>query len=179
MVDPQAIQPNLVPFRIAEPSVASHPGVILTPRELRSWAESLPLGNPPRAAQLILQQLRLLVRDPDPGAKLAALLALYEESINRLLEIVTDRLQRTDDQAVPLDQLELALVDLLSELAHGQLRVANDQIAHGKPPPAVLLYQALAELRGDRARAGTPDEVSGMALQEGDELALRPCRQGF
>lgn len=143
MVNPQSTQPKFGPFAIPEPAIASHPGVILAPRELRSWTQSLPLGNPPRAAQLILQQLRLLVRDPEPGGKLAALLELYDESIERLLEIVTDRLSENEDQAVPLDQLEHALVELLTELAYGQLRIANELVFANKAPPAALLYRAL------------------------------------
>lgn len=142
MVNPHSSQPKFTLFRVPEPAIARHPGVILAPRELRSWTESLPLGNPPRAAQLILQQLRLLVRDPDPGNKFAALLALYDEPIERLLEIVTDRLGESTDQAMPLDQLEHALVDLLTEFANGRLRAANNLLLAGKRPGAALLYRA-------------------------------------
>ena len=143
MVNPQSSQPKLRPFAVPEPAIARHPGAMLAPRELRAWAESLPLGNPPRAAQLILQQLRLLVRDPEPGSRLTSLLAQYEPPIDRLLEIVEDRMDENQDLAVPLDNLELVLLDVLSEMAFGQLRIANDQLFDGKQPAAGLLYRAL------------------------------------
>ncbi|MCB1802051.1 MAG: hypothetical protein KDI82_10235 [Gammaproteobacteria bacterium] len=129
-------------FAIPESAVARHPGTILTVRELRAWSESLPFGNPPRAAQLLLQQLRLLVRDPDPGSKFSALLDAYDEPTLRLLEIVNEREAAESGFLVPLDQLEHALRDLLAELAHGRLRMANRLLNAGKAVPADLLYRA-------------------------------------
>ena len=67
----------------------------------------------------------------------------------------------------PATAEDLALFECLLP-RYGELHA--ERLVSG--PGLLLLYQALAELRGDRARAGTPDEVSGMALQEGDELAL-------
>lgn len=143
MAKPQSTPPKLPRFALPEPAIARHPGVMLAPRELRSWAETLPFGNPPRAAQLMMQQLRLLVRDPEPGPKLGNLLALYEEPTRRLLDIVNERLLGNPDHAVPLDQLEHALLDLLTELSYGHLRIANDLLAVGKLPQTALLYHAL------------------------------------
>lgn len=143
MAKPQSTTQSLFRFDVPEPAIARHPGVMLAPRELRSWAEALPFGNPPRAAQLIMQQLQLLVRDPDPGPRLGSLLALYEAPAQRLLDIVNERLLGNQDHAVPLDQLEHALLDLLTELANGQLRIANEMMAAGKLPQTPLLYHAL------------------------------------
>ena len=146
MVNPQSTPPKLTPFPLPEPAIARHPGAMLAPRELRAWTESLPLGNPPRAAQLVLHQLRLLVRDPDPGSRLPPLLALYQAPIDRLLEIVEERMEKNQDLAIPLDNLEQALLDVLTELAYGQLRIANDQLLAGKPPDPALLYHAMERL---------------------------------
>ncbi|MDJ0739159.1 MAG: hypothetical protein QNJ91_05550 [Gammaproteobacteria bacterium] len=143
MLNPESLQPKALPFTVPEPAIARHPGLITAPRELRRWADSLPLGNPPHAAQLLLQQLRLLIRDPDPGGRLGALLEVYERPSERLLEIVSERMDNNPDRAMPLDQLEDALLQLLSELAYGQLRIANDVLAAGKQPTTALLYHAL------------------------------------
>lgn len=136
-------QPKPAAFDIPRPAVARHPGVMLSARELRRWMDGLPLGNPPKAAQTLLQQLRLLVRDPQPGGRLAGLLQVYEGPLERLLEVVDERLQGNTTHVVPLDQLEYALVDLLSELAFGHLRVANELLACGKTPTAKGLYRAM------------------------------------
>jgi hypothetical protein len=132
-----------VPFTIPDIAIARHPGIIIAPKALQDWADSLPMGNPPRAAQMLLQQVRLLVRDPDPGARFGALLDLYNEPMRRLLEIVTARFDEPLDIALPIDQLESTLIDMLGELANGRLRIANQFIVGGKPVPASLLYTAM------------------------------------
>ncbi|MCG6966202.1 MAG: hypothetical protein LJE59_06810 [Chromatiaceae bacterium] len=121
---------------------------MLAPRALRQWIDALPLGNPPRAAQMLLQQLRLLVRDPQPGARLGALLDLYDVPGGQLLEIVNERLQTNQEGAVPLDQLEHSMLELLTELAYGRLRQANEALAGGKSPATATLYQAMRLLDG-------------------------------
>jgi hypothetical protein len=115
---------------------------MLAPRELRRWIDALPMGNPPRSVHMLSQQLRLLVRDPQPGNRFSSLLEIYEEPVERLLEIVDERLQGSAGSVVPLDQLEYALVELLSELAFGQLRAANDMLVRGKQPTSETLYRA-------------------------------------
>lgn len=142
MINATTSGPKSAQFAIPEIAIARHPGTILTARELRAWGDSLPFGNPPRAAQLLLQQLRLLVRDPDPGAKFNALLDSYQEPTLRLLEIVNAREAGDAGFLVPLDQLEHALRDLLAELAFGRLRIANRLLSTGKAVPNELLYRA-------------------------------------
>ena len=51
---------------------------------------------------------------------------------------------------------------------HGELHA--ERLVSG--PGLLLLYQALAELRGEKAPATTPAEVSRLALQEAEGLAL-------
>ena len=131
------------PFRLPPANVARHPAVLLAPRELRAWIDGLPLANPPRCAQMLQQQLRLLVRDPQPGARFGALLELYQRPFDSLLEIVRERLHSFGDSAGPLDQLEYQSVELLSELAFGHLRLANQAIAAGKAPGHADLCRAM------------------------------------
>lgn len=145
MANPPSSHFGTTLFAIPGVAVARHPGTILAPRELRNWVQTLPFGNPPNAAQQLLQQLRLLVRDPEPGAKFEALLDVYEAPTLRLLEIVGERQPVTSGHLVPLDQLEHALLDLLAEFAFGRLRGANRLTHAGKPVPAALLFRA-AEL---------------------------------
>ncbi|MGB5648672.1 MAG: hypothetical protein WBM59_01225, partial [Sedimenticolaceae bacterium] len=116
---------------------------MLAPRELRRWIDELPLANPPKAGNLLLQQLRLLVRDPRPGARFAALLDLYDGPLQQLLEVVRERIPANIDGAVPLDQLENLVIDLVTELAYGRLRIANDQLAAGKTPTTEILFDAM------------------------------------
>jgi len=149
MVNAPPMQPKPDPFAIPPPSVASHPDVMLSVRELKRWIEDLPLANPARAGNQLLHQLRLLARDPNPGAKFANLLALYDFPVGRLLETVHERLESAADGAQPLDQLESLLVELLTELAFGHLRIANQHIAADKPVPPETLYRAMSLL--DRA----------------------------
>ncbi len=130
-------------FPIPAPAVARHPDVMLTARELRAWIDTLPLANPARSARLLLQQLRILVRDPDPGPRFAAVLELYHQPLNQLLPFVYERLQNNPDNVQPLDQLEYQLVELLDELAYGHLRVANELLKAGKGPAVATLYQAM------------------------------------
>jgi hypothetical protein len=92
---------------------------------------------------MLLQQLRLLVRDPQPGARLPALLEMYQRPLDSLLEIVRARLHSFGDSAGPLDQLEYQSVELLSELAFGHLRLANQAIAANKAPGHADLCRAL------------------------------------
>lgn len=143
MVNAPSSQPNPGLFRIAPPAVARHPGALLAPRDLRRWVDALPLANPPKAAQELLQQLRMLVRDPQPGKNFAALLAIYQAPVDQLLEIVDERLHGKNESAVPLDQLEHALLELLTEQAFGHLRIANQALGAGKTPSAETLYQAM------------------------------------
>jgi hypothetical protein len=97
---------------------------------------------------MLLQHLRLLVRDPDPGSRLGQLLHLYETPVELLLPIAHERMLSDADNAVPLDQLEYVLVELLNELAFGHLRVANESLAAVKPPAAETLYRAMRLLDG-------------------------------
>jgi hypothetical protein len=130
------------PFALPDPAVARHPNVILAPRELGQWIEQLPMGNPPRTAQQLYQQLRLLVRDPSPGPRLTALLDGYLPTLERLQQIVETRLPADADSALPLDQLELLILEILSELASGYLRACNQLLVHGKAPPLAVLSRA-------------------------------------
>jgi hypothetical protein len=146
MVNPASSFTDPGLFPPPEVAVARHPAVLLAPRQLKQWVEQLPLANPTRAANDILQQLRLQVRDPDPGHRLGALLQLYAYPLEALLEIVRERLAGNPDNALPLDQLEYQVVEVLNELSAGYIRIANDRIRHGKPPQAEDLYRALAAL---------------------------------
>ena len=143
MVDTPSSLPDPGLFRIPPAAVARHPAVLLAPRELRTWIDTLPMANPPRAAQMLMQQLRLLVRDPQPGTRFGALLELYDAPLDQLLQIIHERMQGNPDSAVPLDQLEYQLVELLVELAHGYLRLANELLRGGKPAPAQILFRAM------------------------------------
>jgi len=138
------------PFALPDPAIARHPNVILAPRELNQWIEQLPMGNPPRTAQQLYQQLRLLVRDPSPGPRLATLLDGYLPTLERLQQVIETRLPADADSALPLDQLELTILEILSELASGYLRACNQLLVHGKAPPLSVLYRA-ASLLDDAA----------------------------
>jgi len=148
MVKAPSSQPNPDLFDIPAAAVARHPGAMLAARALRRWVDGLPLGNPPKAAQMLLQQLRLLVRDPDPGSRFDSLLQIYATPVGQLFDIVDERLRDSSDSAMPLDQLEYALIELLTELAFGHLRLANDLLEKGKNPPTETLYQAMRLLDG-------------------------------
>ncbi|MCP5421562.1 MAG: hypothetical protein H6959_01460 [Chromatiaceae bacterium] len=146
MINASSPQPGIPLFTTPETAVARHPGTILNPREQRAWIDSLPFGNPPHAAQLLLQQLRLLVRDPEPGAKFGALLDSYQIPVWRLYEIASERDSGVTGNLVPLDQLEHALLELLTEMGLGYLRIANGLLLGGKAPAPELLYRAGALL---------------------------------
>ena len=83
---------------------------------------------------------------PATGQPLRALLELYDAPLDQLLQIVHERLSGNPDSAVPLDQLEYQLVELLVELAHGHLRLANDLLRSGKEVPAAVLFRAMSLL---------------------------------
>lgn len=134
--------PPLTAFPLPDPAIARHPNVLLAPREIRQWLDELPLGNPPRSAQLIAQQLRLLVRDPQPGPRLTSLLDCYLPTLERLQQITDTRLPSDSDSAMPLDQLEALVLEIQSELACGYLRTTNEQLVHGKPPQLTTLVRA-------------------------------------
>ena len=116
--------------------------MILAPRQLKRWVGELPLANPPRSADLVGQQLRLLVQDPQPGPRLAALLELYRSPLDALLEVVQERLHMDPDHALPLDQLEYQVVEILKTLGDGYLRAFNEALLVGRVPPATELYRA-------------------------------------
>lgn len=143
MVNAPSSQPKPGLFDLPELFVARHPSVVLAPRALKDWLQSLPLANPPKSAAMLLQQLRLMVRDPQPGARLAALLDLYEPTAQQLLQIARERMHNNPDDALPLDQLEFQVLEIVSELAYGYLRSANDQLGAGKPPTLPSLYRAM------------------------------------
>lgn len=139
-----------MPFGLPDPAIARHPNVMMAPRDVRQWLDELPLGNPPRSAQQTLQQLRLLVRDPQPGPRLTTLLDCYLPTLERLHQIVETRLPAYADSALPLDQLESLVMELQEEMACGYLRACNAQLVLGKAPPLALLYRA-ATLLDDAA----------------------------
>ena len=142
MVNARSGQPKPRLFAIPAPAVARHPDLLLNSRQLKAWLDTLPLANPPKAARMLLHQLRLLSRDPQPGARSANLLELFEPPLDTLFEVVYERIQLNPESALPLDQLEHEVLHNLIELAYGYLRVANELINAGKPPSAELLYRA-------------------------------------
>jgi hypothetical protein len=151
MVSGGSSQQETEVFDIPEPAVARHPSALLAPRELRAWLDQLPLANPPKAAGMLLRQLRLLSRDPHPGPRFLSLLDLYRVPLETLLEIVEERMQMNSDNVVALDQLETLVLEGLSELAYAELRIANQLLATGREltvevllRPMRLLDQALA-----------------------------------
>ncbi len=143
MVNAPSIQPKPGRFDVPAPAVASHPDVILNPRDLRRWIETLPLANPAKACGLLLHQLRLLARDPQRNTRFLSLLGLYHEPAELLHSIVNERLPTGLDCALPLDQLEALLVEFLDEFASGYLRLANEAIAAGKAPELETLFPAM------------------------------------
>ena len=144
MVNGPSSQPNPGSFAIPAVAIASHPDVIRNLRDLRHWIDSLPLANPVKAGNLLLHQLRLLTRDPQPGTRFGALLDMYDAPLEQLLLIVNERLPGgTDSSALPLDQLESLLVELLTELACGHLRIANQSLLSGKAPATDTLFRAM------------------------------------
>lgn len=143
-------QPRITPFALPDPAVARHPNVLMAPRVLTQWLENLPLGNPPRSAQQALQQLRLLVRDPQPGGRLTTLLDCYTPTLDRLRQIIDARLPDEADGAMPLDQLELLVLEFVTEMACGYLRACNEKLVLGKAPPMSTLFRA-ATLLDDAA----------------------------
>lgn len=146
MVNAPSTQPKPGPFAIPPLAVASHPDVMLGGRELRRWIDSLPLANPIRAGNQLLHQLRLLTRDPHPGTRFSSLLEMYDAPLEQLLEIVHARMPGIPDSALPLDQFEARLVELLTELAYGHLRMANEMLASGRPPEKETLFRAMSLL---------------------------------
>jgi len=143
MVNGPASQPNPGSFAIPAANIASHPDVIRNVRELQRWIDSLPLANPAKAGNQLLHQLRLLTRDPQPGSRFGALLDMYYVPLEQLLMIVNERLPGSPESALPLDQLESVLVELLTELACGHLRIANQLLASGKAPATETLFRAV------------------------------------
>lgn len=146
MVNAPSPQPNPVPFAIPAVAVASHPDVMRGVRELRRWIDSLPLANPVKAGNLLLHQLRLITRDPQPGARFGTLLEMYDDPLEQLLLVVQERLPGSPDSALPLDQLESLLVELLTELSYGHLRIANELMAVGKTSTPETLFHAMSLL---------------------------------
>lgn len=146
MVNAPNPPPNPGLFNIRATSVARHPDALMTPRALGRWIDDLPLANPPKSATMLLQQLRLLVRDPQPGNRFAQLIELYEPPLAKLLALVFERLEHSSDSAQPLDQLEFTAIELLTELANGYLRLANEQIIIGNPPGPAILMRAMTAL---------------------------------
>jgi len=147
MVTPASSFPDPGLFPPPTIAVARHPAVMLSPRQLKNWVGELPLANPTRAANEVLQQLRLLVRDPDPGKHFGTLLDLFAAPLEALLETVEERLQTNPDNAIPLDQLEYQLIECLAELAAGYIRIANDHILQGKRPTVEMLYRAMSAMQ--------------------------------
>ena len=146
MVNAPSTQPKSSPFAIPALAVASHPDVILSARQLQRSIDSLPLANPVKASSLLLHQLRLLTRDPNPGTRFGALLGLYDAPVRQLLLIVHERFPGNPDQAIPLDQLERLVIELLTELACGHLRIANHLLAADKSPTLDTLFRAMSLL---------------------------------
>jgi hypothetical protein len=146
MVNAPSTQPKPGPFAIPALAVASHPDVILSARELQRSIDSLPLANPVKAGGRLLHQARLLTRDPNPGTRFGQLLNLYDAPMQQLLQIVRERLPGSPDSALPLDQLEMLVVELLTELAYGHLRIANQLLAADKTPTLETLFRAMSLL---------------------------------
>ncbi len=146
MVNAPPSQPKPRLFPVPPAAVARHPDLLIQPRPLKAWLDTLPLANPSKAARLLLQQLRLLSRDPQPGSKFSALLRLYEPPIDTLYALVNERIQLNPDCVLPLDQLEHEMQEVLAELAHGYLRLANERLIAGKMPQTDLLYRAACRL---------------------------------
>ena len=143
MVNARSSQPKPRLFAIPAAAVARHPDVLLKPRQLKPLLDTLPLANPPKAARMLLRQLKLLSRDPQPGNKFGSMLTMYEAPIETLFHAATARIQVDSDSALALDQLEHEVLDTLTELAYANLRLANDRLVAGKKPALETLYRAI------------------------------------
>ncbi|WP_125932144.1 hypothetical protein [Thiosocius teredinicola] len=146
MVNAPNPAPNPGMFNIPGTAVARHPDALLNPRALGRWIDDLPLANPQKSAAMLLQQLRMVVRDPQPGNRFAQLIELFEEPLEKVLALINERLEHSSDSAIPLDQMEHTTIELLTEFANAHLRMANDQIIVGRQPEPETLMRAMTAL---------------------------------
>lgn len=146
MVDRPSSTGGIGWFEVPANAFARHPNVILAPRELKRWMDTLPMANPSRSADMLQSQLQMLVTDPDPGGRFGALLNLFDKPIGDLLEIAEERQAHQADAAEPPGLLEGCLLGAMSALADGHLRLANHKLTLDKPPELENLGRAMVAI---------------------------------
>ena len=143
MVNGPSSQPNPGSFAIPAANIASHPDVIRNVRELQRWIDSLPLANPVEGRQSAAAPTASADAGSTTRFPIRCTAGHVRCPLEQLLQIVNERLPGSPDSALPLDQLESLLVELLTELACGHLRIANQLLASDKVPATETLFRAM------------------------------------
>lgn len=96
-------------------------------KAFRLWLMGLPIGNPQKSSQLVLQQLKIINQSRYPYAERTQLLDAIRPVIRQLLISLKQPLRRAQ---LPLSAENLVLVgliqDLLTEMAHGYKLIAAE-----------------------------------------------------
>lgn len=106
---------------------AKRPKPYIKPKYLRQWLKGLPVGNPHKASQLILQQLQVINQSRYPYSERSQLLDALRATIRQLLLSLKQPLQRAQ---IPLSDENKAtaqlIQNLLSEMAHGYKLITSE-----------------------------------------------------
>ena len=106
---------------------AKRPKPYLKPKTFRQWLTGLPIGNPQKSSQIVLQQLRTLNQSRYPYSERSQLLDALRPLVRQLLLSLKQPINRAQLPLSKENKLTAQLIqNLLAEMAHGYKLIAND-----------------------------------------------------
>lgn len=109
---------------------AKRPKPYIKPKKFRQWLIGLPVGNPQKSSQIVLQQLKVLNQSRYPYSERSQLLDALRPNIRQLLLSLKQPLLRAQLPLSTENNITAQLIqDLLGEMAQGYKLITSDLMA--------------------------------------------------
>jgi len=109
---------------------SKRPKPYIKPKKFRQWLIGLPVGNPQKSSQIILQQLKILNQSRYPYSERSQLLDALRSNVRQLLLSLKQPLLRAQLPLSTENKITAQLIqDLLGEMAQGYKLITSDLMA--------------------------------------------------
>lgn len=125
---------------------AKRPKPYLKPKKFRQWVDSLPMANPYKSSEIVLQQLKVLNQSRYPYSERNQLLDTLRPTIRQLILLLKQPLRQAQLPFSDENNVTAQLIqDLLGEVAKGYKRAATDLMekASSKEHDQLLLRESI------------------------------------
>ena len=113
---------------------AKRPKPYIKPKKFRQWLIGLPVGNPLKSSQIVLQQLKILNQSRYPYSERSQLLDALRPTIKQLLLSLKQPLRQAPLPLSSENNITAQLIqNLLGEIAKGYKLITNDLMLKNSP----------------------------------------------